>query len=60
MVFTTSLPPMYRRPLRERWPEFRQLDTQIEDVAHYEGVPYQLARGCLHSALLARGWGRAF
>lgn len=39
----------------ERVRELAELDTQIEDVARYQGVEYQLTEDCLRSALLARG-----
>jgi hypothetical protein len=34
--------------------ELKQLEQQIDNPEHYQGVPYQLAEDCLQAALLAR------
>lgn len=38
--------------------ELEEIDLQIEDSGRYNGLDYQLAEDCLHTALLARGLGR--
>jgi hypothetical protein len=35
--------------------ELKELEARIEDQNRYQGVEYQLAEDCLHSALVARG-----
>ncbi len=42
----------------KRLAQLEELDRQISDASHYQGVRYQLVEDCLHSAILARGLER--